>query len=146
MVAPRPFLSEASATRINRVRQRGAVTAVLFWPDTYEEWVQHRPETNGASWDTATAGEAWTARGTGTGKLFENGAGGPTTTGDVIYVESPYRFRTHASAGFDSTTFLVINGTRLFRVDAFKVEDQNDLLANAYLSELIDTPLPVAGT
>lgn len=138
-----PLFSPAQATRLKVIRDRGAGTVRLFHDDSYAVWIRVRPDGAGASWDDGTTGERWEQNGAGTGKLYENGAGGPTTGEDVIYVESPYRFRTLTSAAFDTTMHLVINGQRLFRVDAFKVEDIDDRLANAYLSELLDHPLPV---
>jgi quercetin dioxygenase-like cupin family protein len=90
----------------------------------------------------------------GKGELIEAGSGGPQLGEAVIHVESPYRFQTVASA-FETVPriaghsepdvthcVMVINGTRLFQIDALKVESAHDLIVNVYLSERFDDPLP----
>lgn len=136
------LLSPTQAIRLKVIREAGFNTVRLFHDDAYTAWKRLRPV---GTWDDGTADERWQQGGAGTGKLYENGAGGPGTSEGVIYPDSPYRFRTLATANFDATFYLVINLTRLFRVDAFKVEDVADMLGNAYLKELFDAPLPVEG-
>lgn len=106
--------------------------------DAFAVWVQRRP----SGWDAGIDPEAWVQIGAGTGKLYEHGAGGPTTSEGIIFPDSPYRFRTLASAALEEGQYLVLNGARLFRIDAFKIEDIEDLLANAYVKELFGSELP----
>lgn len=118
--------------------------------DHYTIWTLDRP-TN--TWDAGTAPETWQPWASGTGRLYENGAGGPTAREGIIYPESPYLFRMLVTA-FDvvqkpdqsepdiTPCYLVINGTRLFKVDAFKIEAIGNVLANAYIHELFDRSLP----
>ncbi len=106
--------------------------------DVYECWTVNR----GAGWPDSTQVEALEVVETGTGKLYANGAGRPQAGDLVINLESPYRFRTVATTGIRSGHLLVINGTRLFRVDVVKPEAADDLLVDIYLTELFSTQMP----
>src|SRR5215204_3222797 len=94
-----PFLSTATASRIKTLRERGQATVRQFHDDTYAAWEIDRPD-GMTSWDDGTADERWVAVGAGTGRLYENGQGGPVADETVISIESPYRFRTLAEAAF----------------------------------------------
>lgn len=147
-----PFLSAGDIAQIETLRAQGMATVPMLWNDVYELWTTHRPE---GTWDDGSQPEAWYLLGSGPGKLYENGAGGPQSDGNVIFADSPYRFRTYATAmdavPRESGTsepdvthlYLVINGTRFFRVDAWKTEDAKDTLGNAYINELFGRVLPV---
>ena len=112
----------------------------IFWDVT---WTAYRIDRPTGTWDAGAEPEAWEAVASGTGRLSENGAGGPVQGETVISIESPYRFRTLAAVAFTpGITWLVINGDRLFRVHAFKVEDDGDTLANAFLEEVFGRDLP----
>lgn len=110
-------------------------------PDTYVCWTVNRPP----GWADGTDTEAQAIVELGTGRLKENGPGGPTSGEQVIHVESPYRFTTLATSQIDTGHLLVINGDRLFRVDVGKREDSDDVLMRVYLTELFNTPMPEAG-
>src|SRR5665811_2250052 len=103
--------------------------------DAYTCWAVNRP----AGWVDGDGAEGTDPIGAGTGKLYENGAGGPQSGEQVIHVESPYRFRTLSTAQIDTSNLLVINGDRLFRVDIGKREAKTDLLMNVYVTELFST-------
>lgn len=133
-----PLLSPATVAQLKQVRQEGFATVRLFHDDTYDCWTVNRD----AGWADSTAVEAQTIVESGTGKLYANGAGGPQSGEMVITVESPYRFRTLATAEIETGHLLVINGTRLFRVDVAKREDVADELMDVYLTELFTTPMP----
>lgn len=121
-------------------------------PDTYQLWTLDRDQ----NW-TVSSVEGWTLLGEGTGKLRESGTG--SAAGDAEYVQgmvvpnAPYTFRMPANAldplkhdGMSdpdvTSAYLVINGDRLFTVDAFKTGSEAGLLANAYVTEVHDAPLP----
>lgn len=147
------LLNARTVARLKDIRQHGLNTVPMLWDDTYVLWTTHRPE---GTWDDGSQPEDLQAIGGGGGKLYENGAGGPQSDGNVIFADSPYRFRTYATAmdvvPRESGTsepdvthlYLVINGTRFFRVDAWKTEDAKDTLGNAYINELFGRVLPVA--
>lgn len=115
--------------------------------DTYDCWRVNRP----AGWADSTTVEAQELIASDTGRLYEEGAGGPQVN-EVIALESPYRFRTEADAPIEAGHLLVItvNGahpdiarprsTHLFRVDVTKPTGRE--LMNVYLAKLTNTPLP----
>lgn len=109
--------------------------------DAYACWTVNRS----AGWADGAGVEAQELVETGTGKLYANGAGGPQSGEMVIHVESPYRFRTVATAQIETGNLLVLNGDRLFRVDVAKREHVDDELMDVYLTELFSTPLPTGG-
>ena len=149
----RSLLSPRQVAKLKRTRRRGFATARRFHDDTFTIWTKHRPESEDGSWNAGTADELW-AKGTeGTGKLYENGSGGPQMGEGMIFPDSPYRFRTLTSDFADyaedgksaadlSHLWLVINTTRLFTVDVVKIEDVDDLLATVYIREVFGAPLP----
>lgn len=106
--------------------------------DTYVCWAVNRP----AGWQDGATVEAQEVVETGTGKLYANGAGRPQASDLVISLESPYRFRTLTTSRIKSGNLLVINDTRLFRVDIAKPEDAGDQLVDVYLTELFSTRMP----
>lgn len=126
------------AARIKALDQRGFDTDELFMDDTYECWTVNRP----AGWADGAAVEAQRRTVSGLGRLSANGAGGPQAGELVIHVESPYRFQVHATAPIESGNLLVINGTRLFRVDVVKRGDIKARFMDVYLTELFSTPMP----
>lgn len=106
--------------------------------DTYECWKVSRPE----GWVDDEHVEADIILESGFGKLYANGKGGPQTGEMVIHLESPYRFRTLTTADIQSGNLMVINGSRVFRVDITKPEHDGDVLMDVYLTELFNTPVP----
>lgn len=106
--------------------------------DVYACWTVNRP----VGWADSASVESQGQIGVGTGKLYEQGAGGPQSGEQVIHVESPYRFRTLTTSPIDTGHLLVVNGQRLFRVDVVKRESDDDRLMNGYLTELFNTPMP----
>ncbi len=133
----------AEAASINAEFRRLEATAqVIWWDVAWTAWTKDRPEAGDTSpWNKATATEAWKKGATGTGRLRENGGGGPSVSEDVIFPDSPYRLRTLASAALDTNTWLVIDG-RLFKVDAWKPRGGDRTHASAYLSEAIGQTVP----
>jgi len=118
--------------------------------DAFTLWKRDRPL---GSWDAGESREGWELLSRGTGSLAENGAGGPTESEGIVFPDSPYKFRTAVaelpaddvdgqSAPDRSHLYLVLNGARLFAVDAIKREGKEDLLANVYLRELFNQQLP----
>lgn len=119
--------------------------------DTFTLYRVERPT---GTWDSGTAAESWTVLASGTGKLAEQGPGGPSMGDGVIYPESPYQFRTLAasfaalpresdtSAPDPSHAWLVVNGNRLFKVEMVKLEADRDLLGTAFVREVFDRALP----
>lgn len=123
-----------------------------LYRDAWTLWRRDRPV---GAWDSGAAGEGWERLASGTGRLYEHGAGGPQALEGMIYPESPFRLRTRAdalppepldlrSAPARSHLYLVI-GERLFAVDAIKAEGAEDVLTNVYLREIFDAPLPQEG-
>lgn len=106
--------------------------------DTYTCWTVNRS----AGWADSTSVEAQEKTSSGAGKLYASGVGGPQSGEMVVYLESPYRFRTLATAEIETGNLLVINGDRLFRVDIAKREHVDDQLMDVYLTELFTTPMP----
>ena len=106
--------------------------------DTYTCWTVNRS----TGWEDGESVEAKAVVESGTGKLRANGIGGPRATEMVISLESPYVFRTLASAAIAPGNLLVINATRLFRVDTTKPEHSDDLLMDVGVTELFTTPMP----
>lgn len=137
MVAP-SFLNARQVARLKSLRQRGFTTVRQFHDDTFQAWTVDRDP------DWADTGDVEADRlvASGTGRLYEDGPGGPRSGENVIHVQSPYRFRTLADAPISAGMLLVVNGTRLFRVDDAKREDADDRLMNVYLTELVNTPMP----
>lgn len=149
MVA-RSLLGPRQVTRLKHLRQRGFTTARRFHDDAFVCWRTVRS----SDWGTTTTPEADEVVMSGTGRLYENGPGGPIAGENVIHIESPYRFRTAAwmvdpndvdaviAVPIESGHELVINGDRLFRVESVKREDDDDQLVNVFLAELVNTDLP----
>lgn len=133
-----PLFSAATAARLKTIRQDGFETVRMFHDDTYTCWTVNRP----AGWADSTSVEAQATVETGTGKLYAQGVGRPQTAEMVVALESGYRFRTLATSAIAPGTLLVINGDRRFRVDDVKREDVDDRLMDAYLTELVQTPMP----
>jgi hypothetical protein len=106
--------------------------------DTYTVWRVSRDGT----WVSSTDAETRGLVASGTGKLYENGAGGPTSGDTVIHIESPYRLRTTADVDIQDGDWLVLNGTRVFRVEVGKREAEADTLMNVYLAELFGVEVP----
>ena len=106
--------------------------------DTFDVWTVNRS----AGWADGAGVEAQVKVASDVGRLYANGAGGPQAGEMVINIESPYLLRTVASAPIESGHLLVINGTRLFRVDVAKPEGVDNLLMDVYLTELFSTPMP----
>lgn len=146
------YVSAAEAAAIRQeFRNLEATVKATFWDVTWTAWKRDRPT---GTWDTGTAGETWVPMGAGTGRLRENGAGGPVAGEVVISIESPYALQTDVST-FDafrtpdagksehdvSSAYLVIEG-RLFRVDAFKPRGGERQHATAYLTEQFNVALP----
>lgn len=129
-----PFLSSATATKIRALAQRGQATTAQFFTDTYAAYEVNRPE----GWATGTVQESDVLRGTGTGKLRANGAGGPQAGEHVITIESPYVFRTWAAEPIQTGDELIVNGDRIFRVDLAKREGDDDLLMDVYCTEIVE--------
>ncbi len=145
------FISPAEAIDIRaEFRNLEDTVKAVFWDVSWAAWTIDRP--NG--WDAGTDPEAWEMVATGTGRLRENGAGGPVIDENVIYTQAPYVLRTDVDA-FDafrtadsgesehdvSTAWLVIE-SRLFRVNAFSPRGGQRQHANAYLTEVFDRTLP----
>ena len=106
--------------------------------DTYDCWTVNRP----AGWADSTSVEAKAIVGSGTGKLRANGIGGPQAGEMVISIESPFVFRTESTDTIRPGNLLIVNGTRLFRVDNPKPEYGADLLMDVGVTELFQTPMP----
>lgn len=118
--------------------------------DTYTCWTVNRP----AGWADSTSVEALGVVESGTGKLRANGVGGPQTGEMVVSLESPFVFRTEAwrphpdvpelrmETDIQPGNLLVINDTRLFRVDTPKPEYGDDRLISIGVTELFQTPMP----
>lgn len=107
-------------------------------PDAYVCWTVNRD----AGWEDGDSVETQGIVETGTGKLSEGGVGGPVAGEGVIHIESPYRFRTLATSAIEPGHLLVINGSRVFRVDDARREHADDILMTVYVTELFNTPLP----
>lgn len=113
--------------------------------DSYACWKVDRE----SGWPDGTQVETDKASGSGTGKLYANGSGGPQSSEMVVFVDSPYRFRTLVTAGIDIGDLMVIQvgdepsgKKRLFRVDVTKPAGIDAVLMDVYLTELFSTPLP----
>ncbi len=115
--------------------------ADFIYTGPFQFWTVNRP----AGWEDGVGIETQGRIGAGTGKLYEQGAGGPQTGEQVIHIESPYRFRTEASHAIETGHMLVLDTGRRFRVDLPKREGDDDLLMNVYLTELFNTPMPGTG-
>ena len=143
------YVGASTAAAIQAARQRAKATAgVIRFVDTYTAWEVNRP----AGWSDGSTVEAKAQVETGVGRLIEQGAGGPQGGETVIHVESPYRFQTYAfdpdtliASGIATGNLLVVNGARLFRVDAIKRSDSDNPLMNVYVTELFSTPMPGGG-
>lgn len=133
-----PLFSAATAARLKAIRQDGFDTIRMFHDDTFACWETDR----GVDWADDGSAEGQRLVVSGTGRLYEHGPGGDVSGENVIHVESPYRFRTLADAAIEPGNLLVINETRLFRVESTKPEDTDDRLMNVYLMELFNTPMP----
>lgn len=131
------YINAAEAASIRQeFRNLEATVEAVFWDVAWTAWTKDRPETGDAtSWNKGTAAETWKKGGTGAGRLRPTESGGPASSEDVIYAESPFRLRTSAAAAIDANTWLVIEG-RLFKVDAFKPRGGDRTHAYAYLTEL----------
>ena len=133
------ILSPALLARIRTIR-----TTLLndvqdgFSPCTYVAWTKNRP----AGWDTGTDDEGWVQVVSGTGLLRANGNGGPVIGEDVIYQQAPYQFRTDRDDGIAPHMWLVVDGTRLFKVEGVTAEDPEKPIVHAYLTEVVDMTLP----
>lgn len=101
-------------------------------------WEVDRPH----GWQDSTSIEGQRITCYGWGKLYPNGVGGPAGGDMVIHVESPYRFRAQAVDPIETGNLLVLNGSRLFRVDTTKVGEGESVLMDVYLTELFLTPMP----
>lgn len=134
----RPLFSPNTAAKLKHLRQRGFETVRMFHDDAYACWVVNRP----AGWVDGDALEAQQLVASGVGKLYANGKGGPQAGDMVIHLESPYRFRTLASDPIEAGNLLVLNASRVFRVDVVKPEDVDDQLMDVYLTEMFTTPIP----
>ena len=151
MVLSHVSTAEAESIR-GEFRRLEDTMKTIFWDVT---WTAYRIDRPTGTWDAGTESEEWEAVASGTGRLSENGAGGPVQGETVISIESPYRLRTDADA-FDafrtpdgsnsdhdvSTAWLVIDNSRLFKVDSFKPRSGERQHANAYISEVFDRALP----
>lgn len=104
---------------------------VVFWDVQWHAFIKARD----ADWDTGVADEEWVYVDSGIGRLRENGLSGREASQDIIFMDSPYRLRTIATAPLTDYTWIVIND-RFFRVDAFKPREGERTHANAYLTEV----------
>lgn len=153
-----PFLDHRGQRQFKADLKRLKWTFYQMAVDDFDCWRVNRP----AGWADSTTVEVQERIAHGKGKLIPNGAGGPSAglqTESVIFLESPYRFRTLA---FDPTSdmpvliepghLLVLRGqkvhgkrihpARTFRVDVVKRGADDDLMMDVYLSELFTTPTP----
>jgi hypothetical protein len=147
-------MTPARAARIRqKFRHLEDTVKVVFWDVEWVLWRRTRPI---GSWDAGTAGEGWELIGSGTGRLRENGRGGPVSGDGPIYQQAPYRLRVNVDA-FDafrapsedgrsehetSAAWMVIDGRRLFKVMSFAPRGGERQHANAYLAEMFDVELP----
>ena len=142
------FISTAQTARIRQqFRNLEDTVKVVFWDVSWVAWVKVRPEDGDEdSWTGGTARETWHATGTiGTGRLRENGQGGPVVGENVIYQQAPYRLRTDVSPALDATMWLVVDGDRLFKVNGFTDRGGERQHGHAYLTEIFGEALPVEG-
>ena len=134
-----PLFPDRTTRKLKRIRQRGFATIRTFHDDIYVAWRLDRPAN---TWDTGTEEERWSVLEEGTGKLYANGGSSDQSDGEVIFLLSPYRFRTLATTTIAAGDRLVINGTRVFLVDDVKREDIDDRLADVYLQERATDEIP----
>ena len=113
-----------------------------FSMDTFASFALDREDSGADTWDNGKKGEAWIQVATGEGKLSANGEGGPTIGEGLIYMQAPYVFRTDLASGIVANQRLVINGSRLFKVEAAPIEDSEKPIIRAYLAEIFGVPLP----
>lgn len=112
-----------------------------FSPDAFVAWRKNRPSVGVETWDNGGADEDWVQVGSGTGILRANGSEGPVIGEDVIYQQAPYVFRTERVTWLVAGLRLVI-GTRQFHVEGVPVEDAEDPIVRAYLTEVFNEQLP----
>lgn len=126
--------SETGAIFRDTLRQLQEDVHTELHTDAYAVWRVSR----GGTWVSDISAEARSLVEIGTGKLYENGAGGPQAGEMVIHVESPYRFRTLATADIEDGDWIVLNEDRVFAVDVGKRESVSDVLMNVYMAEITD--------
>lgn len=147
----RNVLSHRAAKQFSSLIQQFQMDIHNEWHNaSYDCWRVKRP--NG--WVDGSGVETDVIVESGYGRLYPNGPGGPQSNEAVIFLESPYRFRTDVRAGFRSGYLLVIGvpgdpnahgpmeSFRLFRVDNVKPGNPDSVLMDVYLTELFNTPYP----
>lgn len=134
------MLESGNSARMRKKLRRAAqdTKAAHDFMDVYVCWTVDRSD----GWADRDSIEAQAIVEEGTGKIHENGKGGPQSGELVIHLESPYRLQTVATTAIESGNLLVLNEKRLFRVDIGKPEDAEDQLVDVYLTELFSTPMP----
>lgn len=138
------ILSPALLGRIRTIR-----TTLLndvqtgFSPTAFVAWTKDRPATGTATWDNGQQAEVWTKGASGDG-MIRNGQEMPIIGEGLITQEARYDFRTEKSYGLTDTHWLVIDGTRLFRVEGAPVEDLEKPTVTLRLVEVFGMTLPVA--
>lgn len=136
-------LSPQLLARVRQIRTQ-VLTDVQegFSPTTFVAWRKNRPATGAETWDNGGASEGWVQGVSGKG-IIRRGQDMPVIGEGLISQQTRYDFRTATSYGLTVSHFLVIDGTRLFKIEGAPVEDVEDPIMTVTLVEVTDITLPV---
>ena len=139
------LISDRTWSQIRGIRTSGLQELQdKYSPTSFVAWRKKRPASGEDTWDNGRADEGWETVVSGNGILRTNGSGGPVIGEDLIYQQAPYQFRTDRAHGLTAGMWLVVDGVRLFKVEAVPLEDDEKPIVTAYLSEVFGVALPTA--